>query len=131
MTRRLEPSPDYWKQYYYGSKHEEILARQRARGKKYRDSQRGKQLKKTRSRRTGLAIYNLTTEAYNAKLKKQKNLCAVCELPFKKTPHIDHDHKTGQVRDLLCNDCNTALGLVHENLKTALGLIEYIVKWKP
>lgn len=39
--------------------------------------------------------------------------------------HIDHDHETGVVRGMLCNGCNSALGMLHENIERMAGLIEY------
>ena len=39
---------------------------------------------------------------------------------------IDHDHRTNKVRGLLCHNCNTALGLVGDNLSTLENLITYL-----
>ncbi len=39
---------------------------------------------------------------------------------------IDHDHKTNEPRGLLCHNCNTAIGLVGDNLETLSNLIEYL-----
>jgi hypothetical protein len=39
---------------------------------------------------------------------------------------IDHDHRTNNVRGLLCHNCNTALGLVGDNLSTLQNLIHYL-----
>jgi len=57
------------------------------------------------------ARYGLTEENY-AKLKKvQRGLCALCRRRNgKKHLVVDHCHKTGKVRGLLCGGCNTALG---------------------
>lgn len=40
--------------------------------------------------------------------------------------HVDHDHKTGKVRGLLCNTCNTSLGLLSEDKNRITGLITYL-----
>lgn len=80
------------------------------------------------------ARYGITMHEYDALLKRQDNKCAVC---FKaetskhqngkiKRLAVDHDHKTGKVRGLLCKACNQSLGLISENIDTALGLVEYI-----
>lgn len=57
--------------------------------------------------------YGLTMSELEAMAKRQRNRCAVCGK--KKVPGaklvIDHCHKTGKVRGLLCRNCNTALGL--------------------
>jgi hypothetical protein len=41
---------------------------------------------------------------------------------------VDHDHKNGVVRGLLCNQCNTALGLVRDDPGTLALLIDYLRK---
>jgi hypothetical protein len=42
--------------------------------------------------------------------------------------HIDHNHTTGKVRALLCNNCNTALGFAKEDINRLQGLIKYLEK---
>lgn len=39
---------------------------------------------------------------------------------------IDHDHKTGEVRGLLCHNCNRALGLMQDNVLTVKKAVEYL-----
>jgi hypothetical protein len=41
-------------------------------------------------------------------------------------PHVDHDHATGRVRGLLCNTCNIALGMLHEDHAKIHGLATYL-----
>ena len=43
---------------------------------------------------------------------------------------VDHDHATGQVRDLLCHNCNRALGLLQDSIKTVEAALNYLKKWK-
>ncbi len=62
--------------------------------------------------------YGLTLEEYRALRTKQKDRCAICGRPESargrgKRParlSVDHDHRTGKVRGLLCRVCNSALG---------------------
>jgi hypothetical protein len=55
--------------------------------------------------RTGLSV-----EEYDAMLKAQGGGCAICGNPPKtRRLDVDHDHKTGKVRGLLCHRCNRAL----------------------
>jgi hypothetical protein len=42
------------------------------------------------------------------------------------TWHVDHDHKTGKVRGLLCHPCNAALGLVRDDPSILRAMIEYL-----
>lgn len=55
-------------------------------------------------------LYSMTLEQYQDLLAAQANRCAICNRLFKKTPLIDHCHKTGKVRGLLCRACNTGIG---------------------
>jgi hypothetical protein len=68
--------------------------------------------------------YGISLEAYSAMLVKQGGLCAICGTPNgsersnnngRKVLAVDHDHKTGAIRGLLCSLCNQALGLLLEN----------------
>lgn len=43
----------------------------------------------------------------------QSGVCAICQQAT--ATHTDHDHKTGQIRELLCNACNVALAFVENN----------------
>ncbi len=53
--------------------------------------------------------YGLSPEEYIQRLDEQDNSCDIGREPFDKTPHIDHDHATGEPRGLLCLKCNTGL----------------------
>ncbi len=72
-----------------------------------------------------LKKYGMTPEKYQNLFEKQNSACKTCGrvgLDLK----IDHCHTGGQVRGLLCNGCNTALGLVKESRETLLNLIKYL-----
>lgn len=57
-------------------------------------------------------------------LAQQNGRCAVCGKPDPE--HVDHDHRTGRVRGLLCFNCNQALGNVRDNLLVIYGLATYL-----
>jgi len=64
---------------------------------------------------------------YERMLRAQDNLCRGCTRPqseFKVRFAVDHDHKTGRVRGLLCADCNWILGRVQDSPQTLLRLAE-------
>lgn len=73
--------------------------------------------------------YGITPEQFNELFNKQCGVCAICsrrlDLSGKMTC-IDHCHFSGEVRGLLCNPCNRALGYVDkvslESIATYLGL---------
>lgn len=73
--------------------------------------------------------YNITLEEYNAMLKSQDYKCAICEKPLVRTQSkscVDHNHQTGEVRGILCFQCNTAAGLVNEDILTLRRMIDYL-----
>jgi len=39
---------------------------------------------------------------------------------------VDHNHKTSEIRGLLCSRCNTAIGLIQDNAQIALAIYEYL-----
>lgn len=66
------------------------------------------------ARKSLLKKYGLTLQSFEEKLKKQSRRCAICEKLFKKRINIDHNHKTGKVRGLLCTECNISLGHIEK-----------------
>lgn len=78
----------------------------------------------------------VTREQYLAALRGQLGACAVCgsnEQPVAGTHrglHLDHDHKTGKPRGILCSRCNQVLGRVGESVDTLLSMLEYIKKYQ-
>ncbi|MEU2727725.1 endonuclease VII domain-containing protein [Streptomyces griseoviridis] len=75
-------------------------------------------------------LYGIGPEVYDAMLESQGNSCAICRQEFRHTgiraiANIDHNHETGKVRALLCENCNKAFGLVGENVETLAAMIAY------
>ena len=66
-------------------------------------------------------------------IKAQEGKCAACgdDLVPGRHTHIDHDHKTGKVRGLLCKDCNLAEGFLRGSARRARLLAEYIARHSP
>ncbi len=69
--------------------------------------------------------YGLSDDAYNAILARQHGACGACKRTGLELC-VDHDHETGKVRGLLCQDCNKALGLFHDNPDYTAGATEYL-----
>lgn len=64
-------------------------------------------------------------------LLEQHGMCAICGRPLavdSKNTHADHDHTTGRVRGLLCNQCNVLLGQAEDNIARLHAAIEYLRK---
>jgi|ERR1017187_7892677 hypothetical protein len=77
--------------------------------------------------------FNLTIEQYDEMLRQQDYKCAICrrDTPNKKqNTHwaVDHDHTTGKVRGLLCQNCNQGLGKFKDNKILLEEAIKYLQK---
>ena len=83
-----------------------------------------------------LSQYGLTIESVEAMLNEQDSKCAnpgcLATSPGGRhhTWHVDHDHKTGKARGLLCNTCNVGLGMLGEDENRILGLIKYLRRYE-
>lgn len=75
--------------------------------------------------------YGMSIQEVNALIASQNGQCPICEIPFKsqKLMSLDHDHTTGKVRQMLCSKCNTALGLLNEDVVRFHRAVKYINKW--
>ena len=78
-----------------------------------------------------LENYGITNQDYEKMLEDQHFCCVGCGLhqnELSKKLNVDHDHKTGTIRGLLCGNCNRALGLVKDNVETLVKLKKYLEK---
>ena len=75
--------------------------------------------------------YKLTVEDYQKLLCDQSYVCALCHKPWssKKNFDVDHCHKTGKVRGLLCQKCNKGLGHFYDDPELLLMAIDYLSKF--
>lgn len=81
--------------------------------------------------------FGITVENYNNLLKEQSGVCAICGNPetlFDNRANrlrflaVDHDHKTGKVRGLLCSSCNKMLGFSNDNSDILNKAIKYLTQ---
>jgi hypothetical protein len=79
--------------------------------------------------------YGLTLEAYEGILASQGGVCAICQGPSKYRHRngslsgrfaVDHDHSTGRIRGLLCDQCNRMIGHLDKDQARALAAIRYL-----
>lgn len=91
---------------------------------------------KTQARKYNLpAKYGITAAQFAEKLLAQGGKCACCGLAFNmegkasEKACVDHNHTSGEVRDLLCGRCNLAAGNVNDSSLRARQLAEYLEKW--
>jgi len=65
-------------------------------------------------------VYGITLDDYNKMFEEQKGKCAICnrhQNNLTRTLCVDHNHKTNQVRALLCVTCNTDVSVVENRLE--------------
>lgn len=76
--------------------------------------------------------YGLTLDQYYVMLMDQSNCCKICHThksKLKTVLCVDHDHKTGKIRGLICHTCNRGIGLFKDNanmLRKAANYIEEV-----
>jgi len=74
--------------------------------------------------------YGWTLETYEAELAKQHGLCALCGKPplLGEVLRVDHNHETGEPRELIHQHCNSLLGFAREDTAILLAAIAYILR---
>ena len=79
-------------------------------------------------RRRGI---DLTYDRYLEMIAEQGNRCAICNRQSRNQAlAVDHNHKTGQVRGLLCAYCNgKLLKYLRDSQPLAIGLANYLNRW--
>ena len=73
--------------------------------------------------------YGITPVEYDALYAKQDGCCAICNTHQSQLPAtlaVDHCHETGEVRGLLCFECNTGIGKLKDNYELILKAAQYI-----
>jgi len=75
--------------------------------------------------------YGISIDVYESMLKSQNGACMIClkPEPKEKKLDVDHCHKTGKIRALLCSRCNKAIGLLEDNRYMALNVVYYLDKF--
>ena len=75
--------------------------------------------------------YGISIAEYDALFSSQNGNCKICgrsQKDQKRKLAVDHDHKTGKVRGLLCDKCNKGLGQFEDNIELFQKAIEYLKK---
>jgi Recombination endonuclease VII len=81
--------------------------------------------------------FGITLSDFNQMLKNQNGVCAICSNPETKKSsksdrirelNVDHDHKTGKTRGLLCSECNSGLGRFKDSIEILGKAINYLKK---
>lgn len=110
-----------WNRITNSSKCKECL---RAKQKAYRKNNPEK------AKEIGLkSSFGMTLTEYNMRFNAQNGCCAICEMhqsKLSRTLSVDHNHNTGEIRGLLCNTCNSGIGLLKEDIKIFRKAIKYL-----
>lgn len=75
------------------------------------------------------SLYGITLKQYNEMFEVQNGCCAICgkhQNEFKKALYVDHNHKTGMIRGLLCGKCNTTLGYIEKDIDLIQKIKNYL-----
>lgn len=74
------------------------------------------------------STYGLSKAQYDALKASQGGTCAICKRAKGTTKRlaVDHDHRSGFVRGLLCSTCNNILGYLRDDLELAAGVHGYL-----
>lgn len=81
-------------------------------------------------RKCRLKKYGLTMEDYNRVFEAQGGVCAICGEPerVRSSLSVDHDHYTGELRELVCSHCNIAMGHIDDSPTKARKMADYLEK---
>lgn len=79
--------------------------------------------------------YGLAPEQYDALMTFQSGACVVCRqtldtgeaAPKDRRPHVDHCHRTGRVRGILCGACNRGLGCFEDSSERLQAAVRYLM----
>lgn len=130
MTRQQEYSRNY-----YIKNRERVIAKSTARNRRLR-AERAVYNRKRHLHKQ----YGITIKTWAQMLVKQKGVCAVCKQPERKVNNrngrlqplcVDHDHKTGRVRGLLCCRCNRSIGLLGDDTQLIKQIWQYLNSISP
>lgn len=78
--------------------------------------------------------FGISRKDYAELYRKQEGVCAICQKletatrkGVVKALAVDHDHKTGRIRGLLCSDCNTGIGKLKDDPKVLQSAVQYLL----
>lgn len=127
----MRPAPCHPERPHYGrglcrlcyGKQPDVVEKARVRGSENRKKLTPEQRRATHR----LSKYGVGPGEVNRVLEAQEYLCPICRgVLNEKTGHIDHNHVTGNVREILCGHCNRMLGLAKENPGTLRRAAAYL-----
>lgn len=135
---KMEPTPKRLaSRQYYAEKKESISAARKTAWAQRSEEQRAKDSRRALDNKYR-NLFGVTLEKVERVFEQQGNACAVCRIalpdllsPEKRrgtmnVPTLDHCHKTGRLRGILCNHCNRGLGLFHDDSERLRAAADYL-----
>lgn len=119
------------------AKYKEVDRKTNAKNSKRRqatDKQWRKENPEKLKQRTLKRYYGIDLSDYNLLLKKQNDCCAICKVhkdELKLPLCVDHCHKTGKVRGLLCKSCNSGIGFLKDSYSLCRSAASYLKDTDP
>lgn len=95
-----------------------------------RRAERGDEYKRKEREGHLLRKYGIRLRDFETLIFAQMGLCAICGRNERQRLHVDHDHRTGVVRGLLCGKCNKAIGLLEEEPTILRSAENYLVTYR-
>lgn len=141
QIRWREKNPEYFKQYHAEHRDEKNAYCREWHQTHREDQSRKKKEDRIQSPEKYRAYelkrrFGMTPEEYDVMFQAQGGVCAICGRP---EPHqwrgkprplsVDHDHKTGVRRGLLCSDCNLMVGKSGDDAARLLAAAGYLTRW--
>ena len=123
MKTKLYNKKDYNKEY---QQRPEVKERKKQYDKKRNHNPK---VKKQRRDRLLQKKYGITLEKYNQMFDEQQGKCKICRKHRNDLTAdlcVDHDHNSGNIRGLLCHDCNLMLGYAKDKIEILLYGIMYL-----
>lgn len=74
------------------------------------------------------SFYGISRTEIERMLNGCCEICGAGQFDINVKLHIDHDHRTGKVRGVLCNNCNFAIGHLHDDPLLAASALRYLLK---
>lgn len=117
---------------FYEENKVEIMAYKKRRYPEYYRKNRHKWLEKYNARSSATRrkrMFGISSDEYEKMLFEQSSKCKICGVERKELSYslcVDHDHKSGRIRGLLCHGCNTGIGRFKENIISLQNAIIYL-----
>lgn len=73
--------------------------------------------------------FRLRPDDWEKLFNSQNRECAICGVKEAKKFVVDHCHKSGKIRGILCSKCNTMIAFLGDNAESIENRIESIIRY--